>query len=95
MKIPENISFDQAASIPLGLATVFTGIWNKDPEASSVGFPAPWEAGGETKFAGKPAFILGGSSSVGQYGVSPPLACAPPNEIVLMRVFSPHSDPAR
>ncbi|KAI0749263.1 GroES-like protein [Daedaleopsis nitida] len=68
-KIPENISFDQAASIPLGLATVFTGTWNKDPEAKSTDIPAPWEAGGETKFAGKPAFILGGSSSVGQYAI--------------------------
>lgn len=73
-KIPENISLDQAASIPSGLVTAFMGIWNKNPEASSVGFPAPWEAGGETKFAGKPAFILGGASSVGQYGASrPPL----------------------
>ena len=75
-KIPDNISFDQAASIPLGLATVFTGIWNHDPKAKSVGFPAPWEEGGLTKFAGKPAFIIGGSSSVGQYGTSSTHICA-------------------
>ena len=61
---PLNISFDQAKSIPLGLATVFTGLWNHDPQAKSVGFPAPREAGGLTKFACKPAFIIGGSSSV-------------------------------
>ena len=63
-KIPDNISFDQSASIPLGLATSFTGIWNHDPKAQSAGFPAPWEEGGLTKFACKPAFIIGGSSSV-------------------------------
>ena len=73
MQIPENISFDQAASIPLGLATVVTGLYNHDPNGKSVNFPAPWEEGGSTKFAGKPAFILGGSSSVGQYGTSPTL----------------------
>ena len=69
-QIPNNISFDQAASIPSGLATVFTGIWSHHPKAQSVGFPAPWEEAGLTKFAGKPAFIIGGASSVGQYGTS-------------------------
>ncbi|KAI0324755.1 GroES-like protein [Cubamyces sp. BRFM 1775] len=68
-KIPDNISFDQAASIPLGLATVVTGLYNHDPNGKTVNFPAPWEADGTTKFAGKPAFILGGSSSVGQYAI--------------------------
>ncbi|KAI0671357.1 GroES-like protein [Trametes maxima] len=68
-KIPDNITFDQAASIPLGLATVATGIYNHDPKAKSVSFTAPWEEGGSTLFAGKPAFILGGSSSVGQYAI--------------------------
>ncbi|KAH9925013.1 GroES-like protein [Epithele typhae] len=71
-KIPDGFTSDQVASIPLGLATVVTGLWNHDPQAagtSSVGFPAPWEDGGLTRFAGTPAFILGGSSSVGQYAL--------------------------
>ncbi|KAI0749288.1 GroES-like protein [Daedaleopsis nitida] len=68
-KIPENISFDQAASIPAALATVFIAIWNHHPQARSVSFPAPWEEGGQTRFAGKPAFIVGGSSSIGQYAI--------------------------
>ncbi|KAI0749262.1 GroES-like protein [Daedaleopsis nitida] len=68
-KIPSNISFDQAASIPVGLGTVVAGTWNKHPQARSIGIPAPWEEGGETKFANKPAVILGGSSSVGQYAI--------------------------
>ncbi|KAI0323353.1 GroES-like protein [Cubamyces sp. BRFM 1775] len=67
--IPDNISFEEAASVPLGLATVVTGVYNHDPQARTVDFPAPWEEDGATRFAGKPAFILGGASSVGQYAV--------------------------
>ncbi len=69
-QIPDNVSFDQAASVPLGLATVATGLWSHHPDARSANWPAPWEQEGTTKFAGKPALILGGSSSVGQYGTS-------------------------
>ncbi|EIW57181.1 GroES-like protein [Trametes versicolor FP-101664 SS1] len=68
-KVPKNITADQAASIPLGLATVVTGLYNHNPKAKTISFPAPWEEGGTTKFAGKPAFIIGGSSSVGQYAI--------------------------
>ena len=68
IQIPDNITFDQAASVPLGLATVVCGLWSHHAEASSLDFPAPWEEGGATKFAGKPAVIVGGSGSVGQYG---------------------------
>ena len=67
-QIPDNLTFDQAATVPLCLATVATGIWPHEPESHSVSFPAPWEEGGLTKFKGQPALILGGSSSVGQYG---------------------------
>ncbi|EIW57183.1 GroES-like protein [Trametes versicolor FP-101664 SS1] len=68
-KIPDNITFDQAASIPLGLNTVAIGLYNHTPNTKSVDYPAPWEQGGTTKFAGKPAFVLGGSSTVGQYAI--------------------------
>ncbi|KAI0715804.1 GroES-like protein [Cerioporus squamosus] len=73
-KIPENISFDQAASVPLGLATVLILNFNHNPKSKSetANFTAPWEEGGTTKYAGKPAFILGGASSVGQYGTRTP-----------------------
>ena len=46
-----------------------TAFYNHDPQARTVDFPAPWEEDGTTRFAGKPAFILGGASSVGQYGM--------------------------
>ncbi|KAI0737454.1 GroES-like protein [Daedaleopsis nitida] len=68
-KIPDNISFDEAASIPLALATAITGLWSHHPEAQSVNFPAPWEEGGTTKFSGQPALVVGGSSSIGQYAI--------------------------
>ncbi|KAI0746961.1 GroES-like protein [Daedaleopsis nitida] len=68
-KIPDNVSMDEAASIPVGLSTVTTGIWSHHPQAQSVDFPAPWEEGGTTKFAGQPALVVGGSSSVGQYAI--------------------------
>ncbi|RPD59725.1 GroES-like protein [Lentinus tigrinus ALCF2SS1-6] len=66
-KIPHNISFEQAASIPVCLGVVATGMWSKAPGADSVGFPAPWEEGGLSKFKGQAALVVGGSSSVGQY----------------------------
>ncbi|KAI0656640.1 GroES-like protein [Cubamyces menziesii] len=78
-KIPDNISFDQAASISLGLATVVTGLYSHHPNAKTVNFPAPWEEGGTTKFAGKPTFVIGGASSVGQYAI----------QILKMSGFSP------
>ncbi|KAI0787305.1 GroES-like protein [Fomes fomentarius] len=92
-KIPENITFDQAASVPLGLATVVTTLWSHDPDAKSVNFPAPWEEDGLTKFAGKPAFIIGGASSVGQYaiqlaklsGFTPIITTASPHNEGLLR----------
>ncbi|OJT14980.1 Enoyl reductase LovC [Trametes pubescens] len=68
-KIPENITFDQAASIPVGLNTVAIALYNHTPNTKSVDYPAPWEQGGTTRFAEKPAFILGGSSTVGQYAI--------------------------
>ena len=70
-QIPEKYSFDQAASIPLGLATVITGVWNHDPNAAAIDYPAPWEEGGLSVVKGKPTLIIGGSSSVGQYGKLP------------------------
>ncbi|TBU40037.1 GroES-like protein [Dichomitus squalens] len=68
-KIPDNISFDRAATVPICLATVNPGIWAHDDGARSARFTPPWEEGGKTKYAGDVAFIVGGSSSVGQYAI--------------------------
>ncbi|RDX56961.1 GroES-like protein [Lentinus brumalis] len=92
-KIPENISFDQAASVPLALATVIVSNFNHNPQGQTAGFTAPWEEGGKTKYAGKPAFIVGGASSVGQYaiqvarlsGYSPIITTASPHNEDLLK----------
>ncbi|KAI0040040.1 GroES-like protein, partial [Auriscalpium vulgare] len=72
-KIPDSLSFDQAATIPLGLGTAALGLYGKrDPKAERggpAGLIAPWDEGGRGKFAGKPAVVIGGSSSVGQYAI--------------------------
>ncbi|KAI0324003.1 GroES-like protein [Cubamyces sp. BRFM 1775] len=68
--IPDNISFDQAASIPLGLATVVLALYNQHPDyPKTLRLKPVWEEGGTSEFAGKPIFIIGGASSVGQYAI--------------------------
>ncbi|KAI0760963.1 GroES-like protein [Trametes elegans] len=93
-KIPDNISFEQAASLPLGVATFVTGAYNHHPDwPHTIGIAAPWEEGGLTKHAGKPIFILGGASSVGQYAIqlaklsnfSPIITTASPHNESLLR----------
>ncbi|KAH9921215.1 GroES-like protein [Epithele typhae] len=68
-RVPENISLDQAATIPLCFATVVTGLWSRHPDAQSLDIPAPWEEGSTTKYAGQPALIFGASTTVGQFAV--------------------------
>ncbi|KAL7278933.1 hypothetical protein ACG7TL_006764 [Trametes sanguinea] len=98
-KIPDNITTDQAASVPLALATVVTGLYNHHPQGKTINWTAPWEEGGAGKFAGKAALILGGASSVGQYaiqmaklsGFSPIIATASPhNEQLLLSLGATH-----
>ncbi|RPD72419.1 GroES-like protein [Lentinus tigrinus ALCF2SS1-7] len=92
-KIPDNISFDEAASVPLGLATVVLALYNQDPKSDkTLRFTPPWAEGGTSQFAGKPAFIIGGSSSVGQYAIqiaklanfSPIITTASPHNTTLL-----------
>ncbi|QRV98330.1 Zinc-binding dehydrogenase [Ceratobasidium sp. AG-Ba] len=59
-KIPSNINDDQAATIPLGSMTSVVALFQK----SGIAFPA----NGPTA-EGKSVLILGGSSSVGQFGI--------------------------
>ncbi|QRV98335.1 Zinc-binding dehydrogenase [Ceratobasidium sp. AG-Ba] len=59
-KIPSNISDDQASTIPVGSVTALFGLFEK----SGIAFPK----NGPTA-AGKSIFVLGGSSSVGQFAI--------------------------
>ncbi len=65
-KLPPSVSFDQAASIPLGLATAALGLYG------GTGYLPSWQDAGFNKYAGKPLVVFGGSTSVGQYGTHRP-----------------------
>ena len=69
-QIPDTLSFDQASTIPLGLATAAIGLYQKKKERGGLELVAPWVQGGRGKYAGQAIFITGGASSVGQYGTS-------------------------
>lgn len=63
-KIPSNISFDQASTVPLGLATAVVGLYG-----GGISLTPPWADGGAGKYAGKPIVVFAGASSVGQYAI--------------------------
>ncbi|KAL0059593.1 hypothetical protein AAF712_013644 [Marasmius tenuissimus] len=62
-KIPEAISYSQAASVPLTLATAAIGLYWTEKGA---GLNPKLDK--KIQFPGQPAVVVGGSSSVGQYG---------------------------
>ncbi|THU85534.1 GroES-like protein [Dendrothele bispora CBS 962.96] len=64
-KIPEKISYDQAASIPLGLATAAIGLYSKQP--AGVGLNPVFDP--SVSFAGQPTLVIGGTTSVGQFAI--------------------------
>ncbi|KZV75111.1 GroES-like protein [Peniophora sp. CONT] len=72
-KIPSTLSFDEAATIPLCLATAAMGLYGEFIEGSAegggIGLEAPWTDAGKGKYSGKPILIMGGSTSVGQYAI--------------------------
>ncbi|KAI0080785.1 GroES-like protein [Panus rudis PR-1116 ss-1] len=95
-KIPPNISFDQAATIPIGLATAVNGLYGDftpQEERSGAGLTPFWREGGRGMYADQPILIFGGSSSVGQYviqvarlsGFSPIIATASQRNAELLK----------
>jgi NADPH:quinone reductase-like Zn-dependent oxidoreductase len=65
-KIPDNITFDEAATLPAGLNTAQTALYDKD----GFGFPSPFE--GNTSFGkGKALLVVGGASVIGLTGMDP------------------------
>ncbi|KZT72281.1 GroES-like protein [Daedalea quercina L-15889] len=89
-KIPDNLSFEEAATIPVGLATAAVGLFYHGAESGSAGLYPPWETDGRGKYTGEAIFIVGGASSVGQYviqlaklaGFSPIITTASPHNAV-------------
>lgn len=68
-KIPDNLTIDQAATIPLGIATGAIGLYAHGWERGGAELTPPWQTGGSGKYTGQPIVIFGGSSSVGQYTI--------------------------
>jgi hypothetical protein len=64
-QIPPSISFDSAATVPLGLDTAMVGLYGND---FGAGITPPWTTSAGGHEPGKPIVIFGGSSSVGSYG---------------------------
>ncbi|TFK69667.1 GroES-like protein [Pluteus cervinus] len=63
-KIPSNISYDQATTIPTGLTTPYNAFYQ------GWGLTLPTKsAGGLGKYAGTPILVIGGSSAVGQFAI--------------------------
>ncbi|CDO69949.1 hypothetical protein BN946_scf184836.g23 [Trametes cinnabarina] len=83
-KVPANLSFEEAAGIPSVLCAAAVPLYSRAEDAPSAKLVAPWEEDGKGHYAGKPIFILGGASSIGQYviqlarlsGFSPIIATA-------------------
>ncbi|KAI0690226.1 GroES-like protein [Cytidiella melzeri] len=68
-KIPANLSFEEAATFPLGFATAAIGLYYEYKAVGGIGLEAPWDESGYKKYAGQPALVTGGASSVGQYAI--------------------------
>ncbi|EIW77113.1 GroES-like protein [Coniophora puteana RWD-64-598 SS2] len=61
-KLPDTITFDEAASLPVGVDTASIGLFG--PKDGNLTFPDKLDT-----YKGQTIFILGGSSSVGHYTV--------------------------
>ncbi|KAI6033267.1 hypothetical protein F5J12DRAFT_205513 [Pisolithus orientalis] len=57
-RLPSNITFDKAASIPMGVATAAIPLYSLPP--AGISLKAPWD-GGRGQYAGQPALIFGGA----------------------------------
>jgi len=68
-KIPHNLNFDQAATIPVGMSCAFMGLYGEKWERGGAEYYPFWREGGRNKYSGEPIVIFGGSTSVGQYAI--------------------------
>ncbi|KZV72140.1 GroES-like protein [Peniophora sp. CONT] len=68
-KVPNGITVDEAATLPLCVATAAVGLYQTENHRGGpgVGLTPPWAEGGLGKYAGQPILIAGGASAVGQF----------------------------
>ncbi|KAI0648660.1 GroES-like protein [Trametes meyenii] len=95
VKLPSNISLDEAGGLAAGANCAALGLYNKHPDATGFKLVAPWEEGGRGAYAGKPIVILGGASTVGQNviqfarlsGFSPIITTASPRNAEFVKLL--------
>lgn len=63
-QIPNSLTYYQAATIPVTFFTSVIGLYAPKP----LGAGLEHSFDGKPRYTGQPAVILGGSTSVGQYG---------------------------
>ncbi|KAA1467074.1 GroES-like protein [Dentipellis sp. KUC8613] len=66
-KIPAALSFEEASTMPLCLATAAIGLYAPHGPRGGAALTGPWLDGGLGKYKDQPVLVLGGSSSVGQF----------------------------
>lgn len=66
LQIPDNLSYEEAATLPIALATAYLGLYNEPP--SGLGLKSFLSPGGEGAYTGQAIFVSAGSGSVGQVG---------------------------
>ncbi|KAJ7082419.1 chaperonin 10-like protein [Mycena belliarum] len=64
-KIPANLSYSEAATIPVACHTAAYGLFA--PLPIGAGLTAPFD--GTAAYTGQPVLVIGGSASCGQYGI--------------------------
>ncbi len=77
LQLPESVSFDAAATLPATFGTAALIFFNPYAETECLGLKPFWEEGGKGAYAGKPIFIVGGATSLGQYCTRPRLFAHP------------------
>ncbi|KAI9000501.1 GroES-like protein [Trametes punicea] len=82
--IPDNVTFDQAAKIPLALIADVLILYNQSPAPENLGLRLKpvWEPEGATAYAGTPAFIVGHNPII--------TTASPDNEALLTSLGATH-----
>jgi NADPH:quinone reductase-like Zn-dependent oxidoreductase len=71
MKVPELMTFQEASTIPCAMVTAAFGLtlpYDSKAKLGGAGLKPFWEDGAKGCYKGRPIVVLGGSSSVGQFG---------------------------
>ena len=69
-QIPRNITFEQAATIPMSIGPAAIGLFYQGDKNGSAGLYPPWLDGGRGKYKNEPIFVVGGGGSIGTMGIS-------------------------